>query len=71
MSSSAIDVVDFDEMLSPLRFDHASGVLSLLDQTERRDRIFYTPDRNAAVTRIERSKKHPGQWITLTVSGSF
>ncbi|MCU1280443.1 MAG: methylthioribose-1-phosphate isomerase, partial [bacterium] len=27
-----IDVIDFDEMLSPLRFDHATGVLSLLDQ---------------------------------------
>ncbi len=29
---SSIDVIDFDEMLSPLRFDHATGVLSLLDQ---------------------------------------
>jgi len=31
--SRAIDVVDFDEMLSPLRYDYATGVLSLLDQT--------------------------------------
>jgi methylthioribose-1-phosphate isomerase len=29
---SGIDVIDFDEMLSPLRFDHKTGVLSLLDQ---------------------------------------
>ncbi len=29
---SAIDVIDFEEMLSPIRFDHATGVLSLLDQ---------------------------------------
>lgn len=28
----SIDVVDFDEMLSPLRYDHQRGVLSLLDQ---------------------------------------
>jgi methylthioribose-1-phosphate isomerase len=27
-----IDVIDFDEMLSPLRYDHTEGVLSLLDQ---------------------------------------
>jgi methylthioribose-1-phosphate isomerase len=27
-----IDVVDFDEMLSPLRYDPSTGVLSLLDQ---------------------------------------
>jgi methylthioribose-1-phosphate isomerase len=29
---STIDVIDFEEMLSPLRFDHIAGVLSLLDQ---------------------------------------
>jgi len=29
---SSIDVVDLDEMLSPLRYDHQTGVLSLLDQ---------------------------------------
>ncbi|HEY1586918.1 MAG TPA: S-methyl-5-thioribose-1-phosphate isomerase, partial [Polyangia bacterium] len=29
---SSIDVIDFDEMLSPLRYDHIGGVLSLLDQ---------------------------------------
>ena len=28
----SIDVIDFDEMLSPLRYDHERGVLSLLDQ---------------------------------------
>jgi methylthioribose-1-phosphate isomerase len=30
--SGPIDVIDFDEMLSPLRYDHIGGVLSLLDQ---------------------------------------
>jgi methylthioribose-1-phosphate isomerase len=30
--STAIEVIDFDEMLSPLRYDHDRGVLSLLDQ---------------------------------------
>jgi methylthioribose-1-phosphate isomerase len=29
---STIDVIDFDEMLSPIRYDHINGVLSLLDQ---------------------------------------
>jgi methylthioribose-1-phosphate isomerase len=29
---SGIDVIDFEEMLSPLRYDHVHGVLSLLDQ---------------------------------------
>jgi methylthioribose-1-phosphate isomerase len=29
---TAIDVIDFDEVLSPLRYDHVGGVLSLLDQ---------------------------------------
>jgi methylthioribose-1-phosphate isomerase len=28
----SIQVIDFDEMLSPIKFDHATGVLSLLDQ---------------------------------------
>jgi methylthioribose-1-phosphate isomerase len=29
---STIDVIDFEEMLSPIKYDHATGVLSLLDQ---------------------------------------
>jgi methylthioribose-1-phosphate isomerase len=28
----SIDVIDFDQVLSPLRFDHEAGTLSLLDQ---------------------------------------
>jgi methylthioribose-1-phosphate isomerase len=35
---STIDVIDFEEMLSPLRFDHTTGVLSLLDQRLLPDR---------------------------------
>jgi hypothetical protein len=46
-------------------------VLSLLNQLENRTRIFYAPDRTGAITEIHRGKRHPGQWITLTVSGSF
>jgi hypothetical protein len=46
-------------------------VLSLLNQSERRTRTFYAPDRTGTITQIERGARHPGQWITLTVSGSF
>ncbi len=46
-------------------------VLSLLNQTENRTRIFYTPDRTGTISQVERGKRHPGQWVTLTVSGSF
>jgi outer membrane receptor protein involved in Fe transport len=46
-------------------------VLSLLNQSENRTRIFYAPDRTGAITEIHRGKRHPGQWITLTASGSF
>ena len=46
-------------------------VLSLLGQAQRRDRIFFAPDRNGAATSVERSAWHPGRWLNLTVSGNF
>jgi outer membrane receptor protein involved in Fe transport len=46
-------------------------VLSLLGQAQRRDRTFFAPDRNGAVTGVERSAWHPGRWLNLTVSGNF
>jgi hypothetical protein len=46
-------------------------VLSLLNQSERRTRTIFAPDRTGTVTQIERGTRHPGRWITLTVSGNF
>jgi len=46
-------------------------VVSLLGQPERRDRIFFAPDRTGAVERVERGRSRPGRWLLLTVSGSF
>jgi hypothetical protein len=46
-------------------------VLSLLNQSERRTRTTFAPDRTGTVTQIERGVRHPGRWITLTVSGNF
>ena len=46
-------------------------LLSLLNQTERRTRTFYAPDRTGIIFETERGDRLPGRWITLTVSGSF
>lgn len=46
-------------------------VLSLLNQTERRMRTLFAPDRTSTVALIERGARHPSRWITLTVSGNF
>jgi outer membrane receptor protein involved in Fe transport len=46
-------------------------ILSLLNQSERRTRTFFAPDRTGSVSQIERGVRHPGRWITLTVSGNF
>lgn len=46
-------------------------VFSLFNQSERRTRTFFAPDRTGAVTSIERGARHPHQWLTLTVTGSF
>jgi outer membrane receptor protein involved in Fe transport len=44
---------------------------SLLGTPERRTRTFFTPDRNGAVSSIERSARYPGRWLIVTMSGSF
>lgn len=46
-------------------------VLSLLGQSERRERTLFAPDRTGAIDSIERGERHPGRWLTLAVSGSF
>jgi hypothetical protein len=38
---------------------------------ERRERTFFSPDRNGLIDRTERNEYRPGQWINLSVSGSF
>jgi len=46
-------------------------LLSLLGTPERRERIFFAPDRTGAADRIERSERRPGSWLLLTASGNF
>ena len=46
-------------------------LLSLLGTPERRERIFFAPDRTGPVDRIERSERRPGRWVLLTASGNF
>jgi hypothetical protein len=46
-------------------------LLSLLGTPERRERTFFAPDRTGPVTAVERSRRNPGRWLLLTVSGSF
>ena len=45
--------------------------VGLLDQPELRERSFFAPDRNGERVGIERSKRRPGAWLQLAVSGSF
>jgi hypothetical protein len=45
--------------------------LSLLNQSELRDRVLFAPDRTGAIASIERGHRRPRQWLTLTVSGAF
>jgi len=44
---------------------------SALDATEWRERRFYSPDRNGALTGREVGHFYPGHWWLLTVSSSF
>ena len=44
---------------------------SVLDGTEWRERRFYSPDRNGALTGREVGDFYPGHWWLLTVSSSF
>ena len=44
---------------------------NVLDDFEERDRRFYTPDRNGALSLRETASFYPDMWWMLTVSGNF
>jgi outer membrane cobalamin receptor len=44
---------------------------NVLDDFEHRDRRFYTPDRNGALSLRETASFYPDMWWMLTVSGNF
>jgi hypothetical protein len=44
---------------------------NVLDDYEKRDRRFYSPDRNGALSLRETSRFYPEMWWMLTVSGNF
>jgi hypothetical protein len=44
---------------------------SALDSPEDRDRRFYDPDRNGALSWRETGSFHPGHWWMFTVSSNF
>jgi hypothetical protein len=43
----------------------------LLDEPELRDRSFHAPTRNGPLLEIERTRRQPGRWALVTLSGSF
>ena len=47
------------------------GAESLLGQHEWRERLLFDPDRRAPPFTTERSRRHPGAWYQLLLSGSF
>lgn len=46
-------------------------VASMLGTAQKRERIYFTPDRTGHVSSRERTSLHPGRWLQLTVSGGF
>ena len=46
-------------------------LLSMLGAAQLRERVFYTPDRSGNVASIERTRRYPGRWLLLSVSGSL
>ena len=44
---------------------------NVLDDTEQRDRRFFTPDRNGMLSLRETAPFHPEMWWMLTVTGNF
>jgi len=46
-------------------------VQNVLDDSEMRDRRFFTPDRNGMLTSRETNFYNPDAWWMLTVSGNF
>jgi outer membrane receptor protein involved in Fe transport len=47
------------------------AAVSLLGQAQRRDRLFFVPDRRTPGFSAERGERDPGTWYQLGVSGSF
>jgi hypothetical protein len=47
------------------------GAESLLGQHEWRERLLFEPDRRAGSPGAERSRRYPGTWYQLFLSGSF
>jgi hypothetical protein len=47
------------------------GAESLLGQHEWRERLLFDPDRRAGTFSAERSRRRPGTWYQLFLSGSF
>jgi outer membrane receptor protein involved in Fe transport len=47
------------------------GAESLLGQHEWRERLLFDPDRRADPFSAERSRRHPGAWYQVSLSGSF
>ena len=44
---------------------------NLLDDTEQRDRRFFSPDRSGILSLRETAQFHPEMWWMLTVTGNF
>jgi hypothetical protein len=44
---------------------------NVLDDTEKRDRRFFSPDRNGILSLRETSQFHPEMWWMLTITGNF
>ncbi len=45
--------------------------LSILGSPEKQKRIFFEPDRSGEITKIERWRRDPGNWLLLSISGNI
>ena len=61
----------FVEMSLPRGVRLHIGAVSLLAQPQRRDRLFYAPDRRGDFSQAEIGHRDPGTWYQLGLSGSF
>ena len=48
-----------------------AAAISLLDQAETRDRLFFEPDRRTPESSAERSERAPGRWYQLSLLGNI
>jgi hypothetical protein len=67
--SPSLDLFAEFALLRSLRLKLA--VVSLLGQDEWRERRLFEPDRRAEAYTAERSRREPGRWYQLFISGSF